>query len=433
MELRGLKIISILFYFVTISAFLSGGIDVIYPSVITLRSGAKILKFRLLEEDVELRLEPAGKVISDNFTVVNGKGERDESIDVKQLKSKLYKNEKIGAALHIDEGKSLKVHGIINSYLRIEPFGPEEMARKGKRAHHIIELKKDKNVYIKDQVIPKKLEKLLNPKARILNSNECLVIKYVFITESTFTESFIERNIGLTDYVATMFVQVQNLFNTLELNIEICMVGILAYTKLDEASFIEQSVIPGYEEYLNCEDLLDNMAIYFYSNPIEYRHVEWADMVILLVKRKWGDLINGDVYANTAGISFVGGVCDGRYKYGVCEDDANFMERADTIAHESGHLLGCPHDGEGPAPGIPHSPGSEECPESQGYLMSSSQSKENGQKFSPCCRENVQNLLLWIETAQSIIQICKFEGDDNDNHYYNDEDYQVDNYNADND
>uniref|UniRef100_A0A224YJX4 Reprolysin n=1 Tax=Rhipicephalus zambeziensis TaxID=60191 RepID=A0A224YJX4_9ACAR len=54
------------------------------------------------------------------------------------------------------------------------------------------------------------------------------------------------------------------------------------------------------------------------------------------------------------------------------------------MAHEVGHILGCLHDGESSPYGYQDIPGSENCPFTDGYMMSYLRKDKNTYKFSDC-------------------------------------------------
>ncbi|XP_023214594.1 venom metalloproteinase antarease-like TtrivMP_A, partial [Centruroides sculpturatus] len=121
-----------------ILAIPSGRTELTYPFLETLRSGEKILTLRTFGNDIELKLEPAGDVIADDFTVMDGNGKIHKT-DVKNLKSKLFRNKEKDAALYINEEGPLKIKGMLTSKLRIEPYESQDTVRDGIKAHRITE------------------------------------------------------------------------------------------------------------------------------------------------------------------------------------------------------------------------------------------------------------------------------------------------------
>lgn len=92
------------------------------------------------------------------------------------------------------------------------------------------------------------------------------------------------------------------------------------------------------------------------------------------------------LYIDTAGLAYVGTVCDGyRFsktsKTGVAEDHGAF-DGVKTVAHEMGHILGMNHDGDGPSSS--GAPGARGCSWNNNYLMGQTAFVPNQFKWSPC-------------------------------------------------
>lgn len=258
--------------------------------------------------------------------------------------------------------------------------------------------KKDKSARFKDKVIPVEIMRNSNQKDE-QRYYDCLIIQYVFITESTFTESFPRSNgVTLKQYLGVLILGVQKRMDTLGLGIEVSLSGIVKLrrkTESKEAPYIEESKIPGHPECLDAGKLLDKMADY-YSHTNNKKIIE-CDIAMLIVRQNLCTVEDGE-YDSLAGIAYTGGVCEKLWKFGISQDDNIQFEREDTVAHESAHLLGCPHDGEGPVESIKNSPGSEECYKS-GYIMDTEGEKNNSIEFSPCCIENVKNMLTLRQSS----------------------------------
>ncbi|XP_023214357.1 venom metalloproteinase antarease-like TtrivMP_A [Centruroides sculpturatus] len=63
---------AIFFPFVLVSAISSGRVDLlVFSSVETSRFGVKTVKFRALNEEIELKLEPAGEILAENFALLD--------------------------------------------------------------------------------------------------------------------------------------------------------------------------------------------------------------------------------------------------------------------------------------------------------------------------------------------------------------------------
>uniref|UniRef100_A0A1E1WVW3 Putative metalloproteinase n=1 Tax=Tityus obscurus TaxID=1221240 RepID=A0A1E1WVW3_TITOB len=378
-------------FFATVSAIPSGRVEVVFPSVETSRSGVKTIKFTALDQDVELKLTAAGEILGRDFIFQDATGKMIDSFDVDNLRRKIYRDSANGAALFIDEDGPLTIEGIINSNLRIEPYESGRIIKDGITAHQIVELVDDKISYFKDSIMPKDIRREAESVAGMAREGECIVVEYLILTESTFTQRF-GSDEDLNKYIALMFTGVQNLMDTLEMGLKVVMIGHVSYTSETEPSFITENSFPSQKEVLNPEKVIDSMTEYFCNNKTELS--ERADIIMLISARKLGRVKpNGEVAADLAGLSNDGSVCKSCAKLGVCNDNSNYNERVDTVAHESAHILGSPHDGDGPEKfGVPGSPGSANCPESDGYIMGR-RNKENGMKFSECTKECIKYLL----------------------------------------
>uniref|UniRef100_A0A2I9LP83 Metalloproteinase n=1 Tax=Centruroides hentzi TaxID=88313 RepID=A0A2I9LP83_9SCOR len=374
---------------VVISAIPSGRIDVVYPSIETLRSGMKMIKFRTFDRDIELKLEPAGEVISDDFAVVSD-DQKQKQTNIEFLKRNLYRDKEKGVALHINEDGPLSINGILSFDLRIKPLDTNNIDKYGNRAHRIIEVLQDQRTRVKI-VIPDIENKTYNRKLGRNEEDECVELKYIFLAESQFTKAFENDTVALEEYLSVTMVQVQNFMDTLDLRIKVRLVKAITFTEETEPEFMKNSAIKGHEKYLDANKLIGGARDYICQSRENIS--DKADIIFVISKRRFGEMASdGKINSGIAGMAYVGIICNDCYKTGLVLDDTNIYERSDTIAHESCHILGSPHDGEGPVSNVANSPGSKNCSSSDGYIMGD-RNRVNGMKFSPCTRDNIENIL----------------------------------------
>ncbi|XP_067126154.1 venom metalloproteinase antarease TserMP_A-like [Centruroides vittatus] len=375
---------AICFLFVGVSAISTGRVDLlVFPSVETSRSGVKTIKFRALNEEIEVKLEPAGEILAENFALLDENNRILHSIDVQDLKRKMYRNSTNGAALLIDEKGPgpVTIHGIVNSNLKIEPYESGRTNKDGRIPHQIMEVISDKNSFGHDGVMPTGVKETVEKMERIAIDDQCIEVEYLILAESRFA-GFYRKEASLVKYIARQFIEVQNMIDTLELGIKLSVLGVKKFTSETDPSYIKESAIPGYEQHLGDSEIVSNMRSYYclHSTGLEID----ADIIMLIVNRKMG-FLNDDntVSLNTLGIAYVSGVCECNKVGVVSIDPINHPDRAFVIAHESGHLLGSPHDGEND---------NEACPSSDGYIMGGRRNG-NENKFSKCSKESVERTI----------------------------------------
>ncbi|XP_023240580.1 venom metalloproteinase antarease-like TtrivMP_A [Centruroides sculpturatus] len=311
----------------------------------------------------------------------------------------MYRNSTNGVALLIDEEGPVKIEGIVNSNLRIVPYESGRADRDGIIPHQILEVISDKNSFGHDEVMPMGVKETMEKVERMARDDQCIVVEYLILAESNFTKYF-KTNKGLVNYISRLFIEVQNMIDTLELGIKLSVLGITKFTKTTDPSYIQDSVISGYERYLHASALLSNMA-HYYCHHATGLAVN-ADIIMLFVHRKMGSL-NPDntVKLNVLGVAHTTGVCKKCLKVGIVSLYLLNYDRANIVAHESAHLLGSPHDGEDSKE--EGSPGGLDCPHSDGYIMGSRR-YGNENKFSKCSKESIKYTL---SKSSCVIEDCK--------------------------
>ncbi|KAM7300305.1 uncharacterized protein ISCGN_020869 [Ixodes scapularis] len=143
----------------------------------------------------------------------------------------------------------------------------------------------------------------------------------------------------------------------------------------------------GSTEYLEA-----NSTIHKLKAEVQNQKYSNYDLVFILTKSELVRVVKNTVDSSPQGFAFVGSPCTAS-KVGVVQDDGFSLIGVTTMAHELAHALGCPHDGE-PAPYyLRGAPGSQHCPEKEGFLMSrrvGGPHNENIYRLSQCCQAMIR-------------------------------------------
>ncbi|XP_067141588.1 venom metalloproteinase antarease-like TpachMP_B [Centruroides vittatus] len=216
------------------------------------------------------------------------------------------------------------------------------------------------------------------------------MVEFVLILESTYTHLHNNDNSVLISECIIIATEMQNLVESMDLNIQIKLIKIIKYTKDYEPSFVEASALEQDRNSLSSSAIIDNLRIHYQDKHDQT--VNSADLVLLITGRRMADVYSGRVSYGTIGIAYVGGVCNYKYKFGVVEYLRDTFKFHETCIHEFAHLVGSPHDEDPPVSSISGSPGSKYCLWSWGFIMSYHSNLQNGTLFSSCTRDNIKHL-----------------------------------------
>nr|AIJ02114.2 metalloserrulase 6 [Tityus serrulatus] len=394
-----------IFLFAAVSAIPNSRNDVVFPKVETSRSGVKTIKFRALGQDVELNLEPAGQILGEKFGFVDENRQIYHPVNVKNLRSKLYRNSAKGAALLIDEDEPLTIEGVVNEKLRIAPHESGRMDEEGRIAHQIVEEINEEKLPLHYDMLQmdtgRELEREVESIKSMARDDQCIVIEFLSVTDQLVTKRF-ETVEALTEHMTLTYLGVQNILDMLELGIKVRLIGIEAYTNETEPSFIEDSAIPGHEKYLHYVKLIRNLENYYCKRNEGL--AKDADIIMLTTDRPLASTPSeGKLNTNIGGAANYAAVCSQCSKVGVGVYYSYSYARVETIAHEAAHLIGIPHDGEGGVYGIP---GAKNCSSKYGYFMG--KSGKNHTKFSECSKACAEYLLS-LPKADCLYEDCEVE------------------------
>nr|AMO02557.1 metalloserrulase 15 [Tityus serrulatus] len=390
--------------FASVSTISNGRVDVVFPSVETSKSGMKTVKFRAFNQDVELKMKPAGEILAKNFAFFDENGQVPHPIDVENLNRKLFKNSEQRAALIIDEDGPLTIEGILNRKVRITPFESRKIIKNGIIAHRVLEEISEEKSYLHNNVTFTNIEREAENMKRMARVDQSVVIEYFCVAESNFTEHF-KKDEHIIEYLTRMYIGVQDLLETLDLGIKVRLLGVQAFKKGNDPFYIEESAIPGYENYLDHKKLIIKMADYFCKHATGL--AKDADIIMLTTERKLGELVGSTINKNIRGASNASSVCNQCSKVGVAIFNKDRYSNVQAIARETASLIGIPRDGEdGKSTGLPESPGALNCPFKDGYLMGDLSDRVHKYRFSECSKSCLRHLLS-LPRANCLFEVCK--------------------------
>uniref|UniRef100_A0A1E1WVN7 Putative metalloproteinase n=1 Tax=Tityus obscurus TaxID=1221240 RepID=A0A1E1WVN7_TITOB len=398
-----------IFLFVTVSAFPTGRVEVVFPSVETSRSGVKTVKFRAFDKDVELQLEPAGDILAEDFALYIGNHEKDHSFDVESVRRSLYRDSANGAALVIDDDEQPpSIEGFVLPNLSITPHEWKVIIEDGKRAHRVEKQTSDTNSYLSDKIILPDFQREMVNFTRIDRDDQCIVIEILSVTERIVTDYF-ERNTTLVRTISRLYLMAQNLYDSMDLGIKFRLSGAILFTKETEPPFFESNELKE-DKLLNGDATLRDIKNYFCENPTS--STENADIIMLFLGR-YMKILNADGSTGGlfTGVAYSGTVCHSCKKIGVISYVRSLFENfkaiaIEALAHETAHLLGVPHDGDPPEEtGVSGSPGAKSCPFKDGFFMGRNKGV-NRDIFSKCSKDCAKYLLSKPE-ASCVYEECK--------------------------
>uniref|UniRef100_T1J061 Peptidase M12B domain-containing protein n=1 Tax=Strigamia maritima TaxID=126957 RepID=T1J061_STRMM len=346
------------------------------PSLIRLSRDTVQLNTKAFGQEYTINLKRSSNIFSDNFQFLTLEKGNDNQLKLKQLNQnipqpEIYKDEVHGSVLHIsDINGNLKAvcvqkpEGLLTPDLSITPHSNDQ--------HKIV-----------------KREAIYHQK-KILNS--------ILKSPSAFSTAKSRRE---TPSVVNLR------YATLkEPTIQLSVVGAIIIGSPDQQPYMEKArFVSLRKNYIECMDALGYFAMYQFSNPEKFPN---HDILMVMSGEKLATKDeDGSADTTLAGIAIVGGACttdnenNMTLSSGIAEDTPPFYSGVLHHAHEIAHLLGSVHDGDEPAEHLPGSPGAENCPFKDGYLMSYKRGTSNNIKWSQCTVDQI-NWYLGTSQAQCL-------------------------------
>ncbi|XP_077529157.1 venom metalloproteinase antarease TserMP_A-like [Haemaphysalis longicornis] len=306
------------------------------------------------------------------------------------LEEELYHDEQAMASVLVSEreGGVLRVEGLLGPNLRIKPLKSSQRALNGP-IPHVMEVIEDgdhddpSRYGALETGINVTLSSRQDPYTQ--NPNVKIYPEILVICDSTFRGQFTSLR-KLLYYILIVVNAINLRYRTVtepEVKIKLRALEIKTY-------YNEEFILRVSEDYKAIDSLksLAELRNHVLRDPATY--VDY-DMVYAITGLDMVTHRGSRVERSIAGLAYVASAC-GDYKVALGEDAAGTFKGVRIMAHELGHVLGCPHDGQTNAGYANFAPDSRNCPWSDGFIMSYVQANSRSMKFSSCCNKQINML-----------------------------------------
>ncbi|XP_070383426.1 venom metalloproteinase BumaMPs1-like [Dermacentor albipictus] len=358
---------------------LSRVLGVVYPRLLESRSedGSKVIR---IAEDITLNLQKSS-LLGKEFLLRAYQGDIMEHnyLDGEMLEENLYHDSRALASVIVSEDNGLKVEGIISPQQGLKPLSSQKGMRPGNNPHILFALApgtyQDDTKTSRRPVSSYISQRNPVPQGPLLN----VTLELIIIVDSYFRKQFFTKD-EMLKYLIISLNSVNIRYLTVsdpEVEIKLRAVEVCNH-KLEEEFLVRrgQNRVEGF-------DTLLKLQRYVKWNHKKY---EEYDAVYVITGLDMGYDGVGRWESGQKGMAFIGSVC-ATDKVGIGEDKAGTFAGVRVMAHELGHILGCPHDGY-QYTGF----SSKDCPWYDGFMMTSLSNSSNSMKFSRCCNAAMTRL-----------------------------------------
>ncbi|XP_050046205.2 venom metalloproteinase BumaMPs1-like [Dermacentor andersoni] len=358
---------------------LSRVLGVVYPRLLESRSedGNKVIR---IAEDITLNLQKSS-LLGKEFLLRAYQGDIMEHnyLDGQMLEENLYHDSRALASVIVSDDDGLKVEGIISPQQGIKPLSSREGMRPGNNPHVLFALAPE--TYQHDtNTSSRPVSSYISqrnsvPQGPLLN----VTLELIIIVDSYFRKQFSTKD-EMLQYLIISLNSVNLRYLTVsdpEVEIKLLAVEVCNH-KLEEEFLVRSG-----KNRVDGLDTLLKLRRYVKWNQKKYQEY---DAVYLITGLDMGFLGSRGWESGQLGIAFIGSVC-ATDKVGMGEDKARTFAGIRVMAHELGHILGCPHDGY-QYTGY----SSKACPWYDGFMMTYLSNSSNSMKFSKCCNAAMTRL-----------------------------------------
>ncbi|XP_035707555.1 venom metalloproteinase antarease-like TtrivMP_A [Folsomia candida] len=211
-----------------------------------------------------------------------------------------------------------------------------------------------------------------NLNTRTIGIQTVAVVELVLVIDFSIFTLFNGEIGTITEYYAVFVKGVNNLFATnVDPNITFQLVGIYVLESRDVQPFVEN--YNNFDGSFDIHGILREFSTYMTTNAANYVAYDSAA------------LMSTENFGSIGGVAWLGGTCSDGWKATINRDRRRTFDGVRILAHEMGHNLGSPHDGDST---------SAACPLSDGYIMHTSGGMdENRFKFSECSKDAMRSYI----------------------------------------
>ncbi|XP_064478040.1 venom metalloproteinase antarease-like TtrivMP_A isoform X1 [Ornithodoros turicata] len=361
---------------------------IVFPRMLEARADRGQDRVLKITDDLVLNLQSAN-AYSENFLVrshIDENTVQEDYFRAKDYEQYLFHDPGNKASVAVTERDGLQVEGILGEVLRIRPLPERERSDEGHVAHLLFRIDAQKTRY-DDYVIPEEAITNLESSGTVVERQDIpkrIHPELFILCDSAFVQHF---NKGLESIIFYFGITINAVnmryLSVKDPNVRLRLVGFELHTRTTE-SFLQ------YHSAANIHGTASLSALREYVN-LRPQNYSTYDMVYLvtglnIIEQRGGYL------QDYAGFAYVGGICTDA-RVGIGEDIPKTWYHVRTVAHEVGHLLGCPHDGDHAPSVLHHYSGSTRCPWSDGYIMSYIQNSRKEFRFSSCCNDMIRYLI----------------------------------------
>uniref|UniRef100_A0A0K8RAI5 Putative metalloprotease n=1 Tax=Ixodes ricinus TaxID=34613 RepID=A0A0K8RAI5_IXORI len=372
----------------------SRNFEVAYPKLLESR-GLSSEKVIHIKEGLTLNLEKSS-ILSENLvlTDLSGKEPVVTPMNGKYLERNLYHDKQKMAAVEVkQENGAVEVSGIISDTLRILPLHLMARADDGSIAHKIFEVDAPAHrghdyIETRSNQLEERFTGYYFSPPRQVQVPDPVLIETLVVADVYFYANF-DNDTQLVTYIAINMAAVNVRYsNASNPKVQLLIVNI---TKDLGKDFLRHILVsdPGdpnnpFKFYTSAEKTLPEFAK-------KYRN-STCDAALLVTGLELANKNGAVVSTDVKGLAYLYGLCKELSRFGVVEDYAHTFFMVSSAAHEMGHILGMPHDGQIPSyrvPGVIW----ERCSATSGYLMAPSLGGKFEGFFSPC---SVQHMKVFV-------------------------------------